>query len=55
MVPNLMNDSIKKERVRKSKEFLAMVHHHSSMLDNCYYGQVSRVFHIPEMKQQSKQ
>jgi hypothetical protein len=54
-VPKLLTEEMKKERVRTSKFFLAMVRRRSlSLLDNIVTMDESTVsFHIPETKQQS--
>jgi hypothetical protein len=56
-VPKLLMDDMKKERVRTSKNFLAMVCRRSmAVLDKSVTIDESAVlFHIPKTKQQSKQ
>jgi histone-lysine N-methyltransferase SETMAR len=56
-VPKLLTEEMKKERVRTSELFLAMVRRHSmSLLDNIVTMDESAVsFHTPETKQQSMQ
>jgi hypothetical protein len=56
-VPKLLTDEMKKERVRTSELFLAMVRCHSMLLlDNIVTMDESAVsFHTPETKQQSMQ
>jgi hypothetical protein len=57
MGPKLMMEHVKKERVRTSKGFLAMVHHRSmAILENIVTIEKSTVsFHTPDSKQQSRQ
>ncbi len=56
-VPKLLTEKMKKERVRTSEAFLAMVHCRSkAILENIVTMDESAVsFHTPETKQQSKQ
>jgi histone-lysine N-methyltransferase SETMAR len=56
-VPKLLTEEIKKEKVRTSEAFLAMVRHRSkAILENIVMMDESAVsFHTPETKQQSKQ
>jgi histone-lysine N-methyltransferase SETMAR len=56
-VPKLLTEDMKKERVRTSEAFLAMVRRRSmAMLDNIVTMDESAVsFHTPETKQQSRQ
>ncbi len=56
-VPKLLTEEMKKERVRASEAFLAMIHPRSmAMLENIVTMDESAVsFHTPEPKQQSKQ
>ncbi len=56
-VPKLLTEEMKKERVRTSEAFLAMIRRRSkAMLENIVTMDESAVsFHTPETKQQSKQ
>jgi histone-lysine N-methyltransferase SETMAR len=56
-VPKLLTEEMKKERVRTSEAFLAMIRHRSkAMLENIVTMDESAVsFHTPETMQQSKQ